>query len=238
MFLANLFRGSKLSLVEFTAECAAFSTADDVHRLFSAASSGISHLPLREFAFSDEFGSFDSSHSTNHLIRSQSLRSLFCFVNLTSVSILSAVGIDLDDTTVTDLARSWPHIEKLEFQSYYGNLAPRATLRCLEAFPRYCPRLTKLAIAFDATVIPIPTLKETDLSLVCLKMKNLDVEASPIETARPVGKFLTRIFPRLREISTLGDSLFLGGQDEWETDVGQQVLQYDRKWKKVAFILH
>ncbi|KAF8149229.1 hypothetical protein K438DRAFT_1988992 [Mycena galopus ATCC 62051] len=227
---------NKLSFVEFTAECAAFSTADDVHRLFSAASSGISHLPLRKFTFSDEFGSFDSLDSPNHLIRPQSLRSLFCFVHLTSVSILSAVGIDLDDTTVTDLARSWPHIEKLEFQSYYGNAAPRATLRCLEAFPKYCPRLTKLAITFDATVIPIPTSKEADLSLVCLKIENLDVEASPIVTARPVAKFLTRIFPRLRDISTLRDSL--DGEEEWESDMGPQVFQYDRKWKKVASMLH
>ncbi|KAJ7301284.1 hypothetical protein DFH08DRAFT_104200 [Mycena albidolilacea] len=223
--------GNKLPLVEFTTECRAFSTADEVHRLFSAASGGISHLPLTGFAFDDEFGSLDSSHPANYLIRPQSLRSLFCFVNLTSVSILSAVGIDLDDTTVTDMARSWRHIECLELQSYYGNAAPRATLQCLEAFPKYCPHLTKLSITFDATVIPT---SQSDLSLACLK--NLDVEASPISTALPVARFLARMFPSLKNISTLRDSL--DGEDEWEEDVGPEAIQYDPQWKEVESMLH
>ncbi|KAJ7190366.1 hypothetical protein GGX14DRAFT_605930 [Mycena pura] len=174
---------NKLPLVKFTAECAAFSTPDEVHRLFSAASAGISHLLLTEFDFSDDYGSFDSSDSASHRIRPQSLRSLFCFVNLKSVSVLSAVGIDLDDTTL---------------QSFFGNTAPRATLQCLEAFPKYCPHLTKLCITFDATVIPT---SHADLSLQCLQV--LDVEASPISTILPVAQFLTRIFPTLRAISTL-----------------------------------
>ncbi|KAJ7709104.1 hypothetical protein B0H14DRAFT_3023551 [Mycena olivaceomarginata] len=167
--------GNKLPLVEFTAECPAFSTADEVHHLFSAASGGISHLPLTGFAFDNEFGSLDSSFSANYLIRPHSLRSLFCFVNLTSVSILSAVGIDLDDTT------------------------------CLEAFPKYCPHLTKLSITFDATVIPT---SQADLSLACLK--NLDHSQ--------FARFLARMFPSLKNISTLRDSL--DGEDEWEEGRG------------------
>jgi hypothetical protein len=223
--------GNKLPLVEFTAECPAFSTADEVHRLFSAASGGISHLPLTGFTFNDQFGSFDFSHSANYLIRPQSLRSLFCFVNLTSVCVISAVGVDLDDTTVTDMARSWRHIERLELQSFYGNARPRATLQCLEAFPKYCPHLTELCITFDATVIPT---SQADLSLACLK--NLDVEASPISTALPVARFLARMFPSLKNISTLRDSL--DGEDEWEEDVGPEALQYDPQWKEVESMLH
>ncbi|KAJ6583628.1 hypothetical protein DFH09DRAFT_1029228 [Mycena vulgaris] len=222
--------GNTIPLVGFTAECPAFSTADEVHRLFSAAAGGISHSPLTEFAFDNEFDSFDFSDSANYLIRSSSLRSLFCFVNLTSVSVLSAVGIDLDDTTVTDMARSWPHIERLELQSYYGTTAPRATLQCLEAFPKYCPHLIKLSIAFDATVIPT---SPGDLSLESLK--NLDVEASPIATAPPVARFIASIFPSLKNITTLPDSL--GGDAEWEADVGPEAFQYDRHWKEVASIL-
>ncbi|KAJ6460443.1 hypothetical protein DFH09DRAFT_1230040 [Mycena vulgaris] len=222
--------GNKIPLVGFTAECPAFSTADEVHRLFSAAAGGISHSPLTEFAFDNEFDSFDSSDSVNYLIRSSSLRSLFCFVNLISVSVLSAVGIDLDDITVTDMARSWRHIERLELQSYYGTAAPRATLQCLEAFPKYCPHLTKLSIAFDATVIPT---SHGDLSLESLK--NLDVEASPIATAPPVARFIASIFPSLKNITTLPDSL--DGDAEWEADVGPEALQYDRHWKEVGSIL-
>jgi len=134
----------------------------------------------------------------------------------------------LDDTTVTDMARSWRHIERLELQSYYGTAAPRATLQCLEAFPKYCPHLTKLSIAFDATVIPT---SQGNLSLESLK--NLDVEASPIATAPPVARFIASIFPSLKNITTLPDSL--DGDAEWE--VGPEALQYDRHWKEVASIL-
>ncbi|KAJ7192801.1 hypothetical protein GGX14DRAFT_593841 [Mycena pura] len=193
---------NKLRLATFAATCAAFPTADAVHRLFSAASRGISHLPLMEFAMSNEFNILDSWDSTDYLIRPQSLRSLFCFVNLTSVSISTAMGIDLDDSTVTDMARSWPYIQCLELQSYFGHvvLRPRATLQCLEAFPKYCPHLTMLCLTFDATVIPT---SQAGLSLQCLRV--LRVDASPISTALPVAQFLKHNFPSLRTISTLQD---------------------------------
>ncbi|KAJ7473657.1 hypothetical protein B0H11DRAFT_1340284 [Mycena galericulata] len=222
--------GNKIPLVEFTAECPAFSTTDEINRLFSAATGGISHPSLTKFTFNNDYDSFDSSDSANYLIRSSSLRSLFCFVNLTFISILSPVGIDLDDATITDMARSWRHIECLELQSYYGTAAPRTTLQCLEAFPKYCPHLTKLSIAFDATVIPT---SQSDLSLESLK--DLDVEASPIATAPPVAHFIASIFPSLEDITTLPDSL--GGDVQWEADVGPEALQYDRHWKEVASIL-
>ncbi|KAJ7208573.1 hypothetical protein GGX14DRAFT_633394 [Mycena pura] len=210
---------NKLPLVTFDAKCAAFSTADAVHRLFSAASRGISQSSLMEFTFSDEFDPFDHWHSATYLIRPQSLRSLFCFVNLTSVSVLSAIGIDLDDTTVTEMARSWPYVECLKLQSYYGHrVVPRTTLQCLEAFPKYCPHLTKLCIMFDATVIPT---SQAGLSLQCLQ--DLDVEASPISTALPVAQFLTHIFPSLRNISTPG--------------VNVRSPRYDRLWRDVAALL-
>ncbi|KAJ7612737.1 hypothetical protein FB45DRAFT_1065434 [Roridomyces roridus] len=135
-----------ISLVDFTAECQPWTTADEVHGLFSAAQHGISHFSLKHFAFDDRYDSFDAANVHVHLIRSSSLRRLFCFTNLTSVSILSAVGVDMDDTTVTDMARSWPHIQRLELQSFYGTPVPRATLECLQAFPKYCPHLTSLIL--------------------------------------------------------------------------------------------
>ncbi|KAJ7717385.1 hypothetical protein B0H16DRAFT_1799287 [Mycena metata] len=221
---------NKIPLVKFTAECPAFSTADEVHRLFSAAGDGITPSSLTEFTFDNEFGSFDdASDGGDYFIRSSSLRRLFCFTNLTAVSVLSAFGINLDDATITDMARSWRHIERLEFQSYYGTPAPRATLQCLAAFPKYCPHLIKLSLAFDATIIPTA---QGDLSLESLK--SLDVESSPIAAARPVARFIARIFPSLTDITTLID--FLDEDPEWEADVGPQVLQYDQHWKDVAAI--
>ncbi|KAJ7732282.1 hypothetical protein B0H16DRAFT_1732845 [Mycena metata] len=196
---------NKFPLVKFTAECPAFSTADEVHRLFSAAAAGITHSSLTEFAFDNEFGSFDdASDGGDYLIRPSSLRRLFCFANLTAVSVLSAFGNDLDDATITDMALP-------------GGL------------PKYCPHLTKLSIAFDATVIPTA---HGDLSLESLK--SLDVESSPITAARPVARFIAHIFPDLTDITTLADSL--DGDPQWEADVGPQVRQYDQHWKEVAAI--
>ncbi|KAF8186189.1 hypothetical protein K438DRAFT_1973555 [Mycena galopus ATCC 62051] len=223
---------SKAPLVNFTAVCPAFSTADEVHRLFLAASGGISPLSLTEFTFDNEWGSIPSSDSASHLIRPQALRSLFCFVNLTSVSILSTVGIDLDDATVTDLARSWRYITYLELQSYYGNVAPRVTLQGLEAFSKHCPHLTKLTITFNATVIPT---SEAELSLACSKLQHLEVEASSISIALPVAQFLARIFPSLKSISTIRDSI--AGDEEWEADVGPAAVQFDHHWKEAASLL-
>ncbi|KAJ7020311.1 hypothetical protein C8F04DRAFT_1144741 [Mycena alexandri] len=222
--------GNKIPLVKFTAECPAFSTADKVQRLFSAAAGAISHSSLTEFTFADEFGSRnDASDTANRLIRSSSLRRLFCFANLTDVSVLSAVGIDLDDAVVTDMARSWRCIERLELQTYYGTPAPRATLQCLEAFPKYCPHLVKLSIAFDATVIPT-----TQGGLVLESLKSLDVESSPITTALPVARFIASIFPRLKDITTLIDSL--DGDAEWEADLGPETLECEGYWKEVALM--
>ncbi|KAJ7017941.1 hypothetical protein C8F04DRAFT_1243606 [Mycena alexandri] len=219
-----------IPLVGFTAECPTFSTADEVHRLFSATAGGITHSSLTEFTLDHKFDSpDDASDAPNYLIRSSSLRHLFCFANLTSVSVLSAVGFDLDDATVTDMARSWRHIERLEFQSYYGTPAPRTTLQCLEAFSKYCPRLTKLALAFDVTVLP---MSQGDRSLESLE--SLDVDASPIAEALLVAGFIARIFPSLTDITTLVD--FLERDAEWEVDVGPAALEYDWHWKEMAAI--
>ncbi|KAJ7696343.1 hypothetical protein B0H16DRAFT_1750358 [Mycena metata] len=96
-------------------------------------------------------------------------------------------------------------------------------------FAKYCPHLIKLSIAFDATTIPTA---QGDLSLESLK--SLNVESSPIAAARPVARFIARIFPSLTDITTLIDSL--DKDPEWEADVGPQVLQYDQYWKDVAAI--
>ncbi|KAJ7190036.1 hypothetical protein GGX14DRAFT_53999, partial [Mycena pura] len=210
---------NKLPLVKFEFQCPEFSTPDAVHHLFSAASHGISHSSLMKFTFTD-FDNSDSWSFPNHLIRPQSLRSLFCFVNLTSMSVLSAVGIDLDDSTVTDMARSWPYIECLQLRSYLCYPVPRATLQCLEAFPAYCPHLTTLCLTLDATVIPTST---AEISLPCLQ--ELAVEASPISTSLPVAQFITRIFPSLRNISTQDKDFRLGAK------------QYSRLWRDVVSLL-
>ncbi|KAJ7612720.1 hypothetical protein FB45DRAFT_302910 [Roridomyces roridus] len=219
-----------ISIVDFTEECPPWTTADEVHALFSAVPTGISHFSLKHFAFDDHYDSFDAANVHVHLIRSSSLRRLFCFTNLTSVSILSAVGVDMDDTTATDMARSWPHIQRLELQSFYGTPVPPATLQCLQAFAKYCPHLTKLCMSFDATVIPD---SHGDLSLESLE--HLDVEGSPIRDAACVAPYIKAIFPKLRSIGTLLDSL--EGDHELGAGVVPGVVGSHAGWKNVETLL-
>ncbi|KAJ7612605.1 hypothetical protein FB45DRAFT_874823 [Roridomyces roridus] len=155
------------------------------------------------------------------------------FINLTSVSIFSAVGIDLDNTTVTDMARSWPRIESIELQSYYGYPAPRATLLCLESFPQNCPHLIKLCIDFDATMIPSARVHaEAPLSL--RRLETLGVGGSPITSASNVAAFIGTLFPNLRNIERL---LRSWNGSTSTTTVVREAVEYDQRWGDMASLL-
>ncbi|KAJ7630280.1 hypothetical protein FB45DRAFT_1150273 [Roridomyces roridus] len=212
-------RGRRIPLVEFKCESSTSAMADEVDRLFSAVSGAISHPTLEQFSLDNGY----ISDELTDLIRSSSIRSLFCFVNLTFLSILSTTGIDWDDATVTDMARSWPRIKSLELLAFRGTAAPRATLRSLEAFAQYCPDLTALGIAFDA--ISVPTLSASNFSLPALTW--LDVEASPVSEPHAVAMFLEAILPRLETLQTLVDGA--GSEETLQ-------LEYDEVWKEVDAI--
>ncbi|KAJ7630208.1 hypothetical protein FB45DRAFT_1058256 [Roridomyces roridus] len=160
--------GRGIPLLEFTGETHDFSTPDQTV--------------------------IDVSDAHDYFIPPSALRPLFSFVNLTSVTIGSGFGVDLDAAIVTDMARSWRHIEKPDIESFYGTAAPRTTLRCLQAFAQYCSKLTKLGISGDS--------RRRGLS---------DFEPTP------VAMYLARIFPGLKTIETLIDSL--DGNIEWEATV-------------------
>ncbi|KAJ7606511.1 hypothetical protein FB45DRAFT_1137253 [Roridomyces roridus] len=197
------------------------STSDEMHRLLSAMESGISYSSLTDFGFTDgKAGSFDRSDALIYTIRASSLRCLFCFNNLTDVSIETVVGFDLDNATVADMARSWPHIKELLLQTRFGVSRPRTTLHCLEAFAEYCPDLVKLCISFDATVIP---KSQGDFRLKDLMM--LQVDASPISEADPVAQIILRICPRLTDVWTLSYA-----DIEWE----ETEAEYFAIWQKVG----
>ncbi|KAJ7612557.1 hypothetical protein FB45DRAFT_1117018 [Roridomyces roridus] len=222
----------QLPVVAFAADCPRLSFSDDVHRLFSAAPTGISHLKLKKFSFSPDLYPFDRDRQPDYLLQCTSLERLFCFANVTNVRVLSAVGIDWDDATVTEMARSWPHLERLNLSSFYGTRAPRTTLRCLEAFAQFCPRLTSLHIAFDATTIPTST---SQFSLE--KLETLGVDASPIARTPPVAQFLARIAPNLKDLTTLVDSVAADGDPDWRKDAAPHAFAYGLRWRIVEAIL-
>ncbi|KAJ7630218.1 hypothetical protein FB45DRAFT_1150168 [Roridomyces roridus] len=207
-----------------------FSSAHEIHRLISAIEGGVSHSSLTSLTINDGYGSFHRSDAPIFTIRASSLHRLFCFNNLTHVTMFTAVGFDLDDATVVDMARSWPQIESLMLESCFGSSRPRTTLRCLEAFAQYCPRLVRLSIAFDATVVPS---SEGDFYLK--RLMRLEVDASPISNAGAVAQFLARMCPRLRHVCTLVDKE--DEDEEWEANAVPEAFGYDTIWKEVKSIL-
>ncbi|KAJ7630186.1 hypothetical protein FB45DRAFT_832757 [Roridomyces roridus] len=218
-------RCTNIPLATFVASFHTLATQDETHRVFAAAASGISHTSMCSFSF--YAGYQDPNAQPNHAtqsIRASSLRQLFCFANMTSVTIQSVTGVDLDDATVEDMARSWPRIERLDLQSQFqfGNPTPRASVCCLRAFAKYCPNLGWLCMTFDA--------------IVQKSLESLVVATSPIgvESAQPIAAFLASAFPSLKNVSIMPQ-----GDPEEEYLINQWAIGYPnfRGWREVKSLL-
>ncbi|KAJ7660556.1 hypothetical protein B0H17DRAFT_907175, partial [Mycena rosella] len=127
----------------------------------------------------------------------ESLRPLFCFRNLVTVSLEHTIGVELDDAVVGNMARAWPLLESLSIPPDPAyRLSLRVTLEGVYAFATHYPHLRLLKIAFDATVVP--KIKIDGRQRVCQhSLDQLHVAYSPIDKPRPVAKFLSTIFPHL-----------------------------------------
>ncbi|KAJ7630187.1 hypothetical protein FB45DRAFT_792684 [Roridomyces roridus] len=229
----------KLALAKFSAEISEAATAQEAQHMLSVAVGGIVDSSLRDFSLHN--ANTTGLDSTVHLISSSSLRTLFAFTNMTSVVIESAFGIDVDDATVTDMARTWPRIERLELRSYRGTPNPRATLQCLEVLAKECPRLTHLGIALDASSVPklrLGVRGKGSSTSTSTSLRHLDVGDSPISRPTSVAKWMKHVFPRLVGIKTLTDDLELKkGQSEAGEGLVDGTVRYGRHWKKVLSIL-
>ncbi|KAJ6573184.1 hypothetical protein DFH09DRAFT_1312432 [Mycena vulgaris] len=83
-------------------------------------------------------------------------RPLFYFTNLVSLKIFMSCGPDVDDGTILDMARAWPHLEELHLESHqqWPMAPPRTTLLALHAFSQHCRSLRRLDLSFDTVVVP------------------------------------------------------------------------------------
>ncbi|KAJ6559832.1 hypothetical protein B0H19DRAFT_1260520 [Mycena capillaripes] len=184
-------------------------------------------------------GSTELVVSTNRqaqpqVIRDNMIRPFLGLATLTSLCLYSRDGFDLDDSTLSDMAASWPEIERLDLMvlSNYDGFTPRATLRSLYAFARHCPRLTTLKIVFDATVVP----STDDAELVQGALKCLSLGRSSISAPiADVAAFLCGLFPALQELHT-GYHVWESEGDD-EDDFLEDRLVYHRRWKQVERLL-
>ncbi|KAJ7494942.1 hypothetical protein FB451DRAFT_1121576 [Mycena latifolia] len=211
-----------------------FATAHQTHELCTALAADLSHSSLTHLQLNIDSHNFDTPAAAQFHLQPPSIRILFCFVNLTTVSIVSPIGINLDNDTVTEMARTWNQIESLELSSFYSPpTGPRITLECLEVFARYCPQLQSLSLAFDATVIPVFTGSRPRVAQNSLK--RLDVQDSGIVSPIAVARFLSSIFPSLNMVWTIrtGED----NDDEDEIVEHGEAIERHRLWKEVETLL-
>ncbi|KAJ6479675.1 hypothetical protein C8R45DRAFT_355344 [Mycena sanguinolenta] len=219
-----------LSQVPLTSLMLDFSSGVDpfqMHALLCALSTGILHPCLSELSIGS-----DCTRSAGYCVENQSLRLLFCFVNLTDVSIAVGGGYDIDDPMVADLSVAWPLIENLSLTDGEA----RTTLACLSSFAANCPRLTRLGLSFNTTVIPHTT------TTAAHGLASLDVSHSTISPSKivPVARFLSAIFPELKQLEAVRS-----GAPPADSDDEQGIARYDeargseRCWKEVeALVCH
>ncbi|KAG6864099.1 hypothetical protein C0993_009409 [Termitomyces sp. T159_Od127] len=101
------------------------------------------------------------------------------------------------------LASAWPGLVTLRMAGSSGT--PNATIEALEVFAVRCPKLHGLSLPFDARQLP----SMTDLPVSFSRMKTLDAQDSPIDSALSVARHLDRIFPNLKTIqSTLNNRIW------------------------------
>ncbi|KAJ7495009.1 hypothetical protein FB451DRAFT_1477449 [Mycena latifolia] len=226
---------TRVGLTNFRVTVPAFATADQTHHFCTAVAAGLSHSSLTELALDNDYDDFEMLLSAQYYIRPNSVRMLFRFANLTSVSILSPVGIDLDNETVTEMAGAWRRIEFLALSSYYSPIPrSRVTLQCLAIFARYCSHLRRLSITFDGTIIP-PLQTVAGNRLPQNSLEYLDVEHSPIDAPISVARFISGIFSRLDEIRTTRDNE--DNQDPDELMRNAEAIENHRRWKEVEALV-
>jgi len=225
----------EMPLISLDAEFITFLTGQETHTLFDALSASVLHSSLMEISLINGYEERNPANFPNHIVHSHSIRLLFSFTNLTSVLILTAVGIDLDNATVSTLARAWPRLERLELSSYYHYspaARPRATLECLRSFAAWCPRLAKLSMTLDGTAIL--SLESGSSRVVHSALVYLHVEHSPISTPLSVARFLSGIFTVLKDIRSSAEDN--DNDDEDELTEQSEAIRYDL-WKEVESLL-
>ncbi|KAJ7142951.1 hypothetical protein C8R44DRAFT_974415 [Mycena epipterygia] len=222
---------SQIPLISFNVWLAQFSTTAQTHNLYNAVAAAISPSSLTSLALNNHYD-YDAL-AANHVIQSQSIRVLFGFVNLTSISLISPIGIDLDNTTVSELARAWPRVETLDLSAWYcASPRPRVTLECLHSFARHCPNLTELAMTFDGTEVPTSDIGSTN-RVFQDRLHSLNVDHSAISMAIDVARFLSAIFPRLMDIMTREVPSERPDLDE----VDRQAIEFHNLWNQVEELL-
>ncbi|KAF7358877.1 F-box domain-containing protein [Mycena sanguinolenta] len=226
--------GAPLQDIEITLASCSPTTA--IHMLYSALREGCSHTSLLSLSVEEGTEDIAETGDDAYAINIQSLRLLFCFVNLTSIYITSYVGFNVDDGAMKELALAWPKIKllQLRFRSHTNESRPytQLSLRCLYTLAKYCPTLTELEVTLDATVIPKgPDIESQPVIQSALR----DFNAGKSSISQPtihVAQYISELFPNLSELTTCRTLRRNDDPDELERH--SQEIAYHNLWMEVA----
>ncbi|KAJ6481984.1 hypothetical protein C8R45DRAFT_1003695 [Mycena sanguinolenta] len=222
--------GSQIPLESLSLGMADFYPAEKTEELYNALAGSCSHASLIELTISCPGGHQDRTSGPNasrYAINSHSLRILFCFGNIETLSITSPVELDISDSTLRDAARAWPRLERIELKLFHDNRprTSRLTVQSLYSLAEYCPRLRSVQIAIDGTVDI--TITSHALSASPHRLTNLCVAHSAISKPGSVARILSRIFPNLRTITL---PMFYG-------TVPNEIHRRKKLWEEVEVLL-
>ncbi|KAF7369251.1 F-box domain-containing protein [Mycena venus] len=220
-------------LVDFHVGIPDPATKSYTRRLYVALASHLSHSALRTLSVelpADCEVPTPPGDNASYVIDGHILATLFCFPNLTELSLAPPVGFDIDDATAWDIARAWSNLKSLHLTAATGlHHSTRMSLHGLRAFAKHCPKLTYLDITFNGAISPpfenSPEISQTSLT-------SLEVGTSPITDPFAVAQFLCGLFPNLETIDSL---------DEDEASDMDNGLEDDdsrfSRWKQVEAML-
>ncbi|KAJ7049035.1 hypothetical protein C8F01DRAFT_1185936 [Mycena amicta] len=144
-------------------------------------------------------------------ITSATLRELSGLRGLKRLSLTSPAGFELDDAGMLQLARSLPQLEELllvdpleedddEDEDADNALQPRTvtgvTLAGIRELAEHCPNLIRLALSFDAKVLPSPRGPMPGKPRgTPSRVSQLEVRNSVLDDSIGVARFLSGLFP-------------------------------------------
>ncbi|KAJ7123200.1 hypothetical protein C8R44DRAFT_785528 [Mycena epipterygia] len=161
-----------------------------------------------------------------YILSSDTLRPLFAFKKLGSISFQIYPGVDVDDESLEEMAAAWPEMHSLEFGSeVLITERPRATLKSLIAFARHQPELTSLGIRMN--VSDVPEFSQVPGRRISHSLNSLNVGTSPIELSETTGvaAFLSNLFPDLEYLFS------------FDAPSAEPLITYEKNWNRVSDML-
>ncbi|KAJ7662816.1 hypothetical protein DFH06DRAFT_1088383 [Mycena polygramma] len=197
--LATRFLAScrQVPLQSFYGKLQGQNTTAETEDFFAALVSGISHTTLTSLFLDNPSQGWRIHDPEKYTISTRSIHALLQFSCLTSLSIWSSGGFDIDDAAVHAMATQWPNIETLRLCALFSP-PPRTTLASLRQLAYSCPHLRTLTITVDCTVLP--PASDTAKPGFQPPLTQVDVNLSPIDATAPVAAFLVDVFPNLRSL--------------------------------------